>query len=130
MHSLLSTAEDSEECPPLVIASGVLTGATVMMIPLVFLIEEPFALRPGTVTVAALSGLTLLSTALAYVIYFKTLALTGPTNLPLVTFLIPVNAVFLGVVVLGESLEWSAIAGMIFILAALAVTDGRLFRRR
>ncbi len=116
--------------PPLVIASGVLTGATVMMIPLVFLFEDPFALQPGGTTLAAMAGLTLLSTTLAYVFYFKTLALTGPTNLLLVTFLIPVNAVFLGVVVLNESFGWSAIAGMIFIFAGLVVTDGRLFKRR
>ncbi|MEA3266073.1 MAG: EamA family transporter [Candidatus Fermentibacteria bacterium] len=58
------------------------------------------------------------------------MALTGPTNLLLVTFLIPVSAVFLGVVVLNESFGWSAVAGMIFIFAGLAVTDGRLFRPR
>lgn len=116
--------------PPLVIASGVLTGATVMMIPLVFLFENPFALQPGGITIASLIGLTVLSTSLAYVFYFKTLALTGPTNLLLVTFLIPVSAIFLGVFVLGESLEWSSIAGMIFISSALIVTDGRIFRRK
>lgn len=115
---------------PLVIASGVLTGATVMMTPMVFLLEKPFSLHPGGVTIAALTGLTLLSTTLAYIFYFKTLAITGPTNLLLVTFLIPVVAVFLGVVVLGESLGLNVIIGMIFIFAALAVTDGRLFRRR
>lgn len=116
--------------PPLVIASGVLTGATVMMIPMVLIFEDPFSLHAGGVTIAALSGLTLLSTTLAYVFYFKTLALTGPTNLLMVTFLIPVNAVFLGVIVLKESLGWSAIAGMILIFAGLIVTDGRLFKRR
>ncbi|MCK5785266.1 MAG: DMT family transporter [Candidatus Sabulitectum sp.] len=115
---------------PLVVASGVLTGATVMMIPMVFVFEDPFSLHAGGITIAALAGLTLLSTTLAYVFYFKTLALTGPTNLLLVTFLIPINAVFLGVVVLKESLGWSGVAGMIFIFAGLAVTDGRLFKRR
>jgi len=113
---------------PLVVASGVLTGAAVMMIPPVFILENPLSLTPGTTTLAALAGLTLLSTTMAYVFYYKTLAITGPTNLLLVTFLIPVNAVFLGVVVLGETLEPSAIAGMVFIFAALVVTDGRLFR--
>jgi len=116
--------------PPLVVASGVLSGAAVMMVPLVLLFEKPFDLHPGGVTVAALSGLTLLSTALAYVFYFRVLALTSPTNLLLVTFLIPVNAIFLGVVVLHESLEWNALVGMVFIFAGLAVTDGRLFRKK
>ncbi len=115
---------------PIVVASGVLTGATVMMIPVVFLFEQPLSLSPDTTTITALAGLTLLSTTLAYVFYFKTLSLTGPTNLLLVTFLIPIVAVFLGVVVLGESLGLNVIIGMIFIFAALVVTDGRVFKNR
>ncbi len=115
---------------PLVVATGVLTGAAVMMIPLVFIFEDPLSLHIGGQTLAALSGLTLLSTTVAYVFYFKTLALTGPTNLLLVTFLIPVNAIFLGVAVLGESLSQNVIIGMVLIFASLAVTDGRLFRKK
>lgn len=114
---------------PLVVATGVLTGAAVMMIPFVFIFEDPFSLSIGGETLAALSGLTLLSTTLAYVFYFKTLALTGPTNLLLVTFLIPVNAIFLGVAFLGETLGQNVIIGMLLIFAALIVTDGRLLRQ-
>ena len=56
-------------------------------------------------------GLALLSTALAYVLYFRILATAGATNLLLVTFLIPVSAIVLGVAVLGERLappNWPA----------------------
>ncbi len=115
---------------PVYVASGVLTGATVLTLPFMLLLEKPFGLQPGFESSAAVTGLILLSTSLAFVLYFKLLSRTGPTNLLLVTFLIPVSAIILGVVVLKESLSWNAMAGMGMIFAGLAVMDGRLFRKR
>ena len=74
----------------------------------------------------ALAGLALLSTALAYVLYFRILEAAGATNLLLVTFLIPVTAILLGALVLGERLEPRHFAGMVLIGAGLAVIDGRI----
>ena len=72
----------------------------------------------------------MLSTALGYLIYFRILAAAGATNLLLVTFLIPVSALILGIVVLGERPEPSAFAGLALIFAGLAAIDGRVFRLR
>jgi len=77
---------------------------------------------------AALGGLAVLSTALAYVLYFRILAAAGATNLLLVTFLIPVTAVLLGAAVLGERLAARDFAGMALIGVGLAVSDGRITR--
>lgn len=85
---------------------------------------------PGAGTIVALIGLAVLSTALAYVLYFRILATAGAVNLLLVTFLIPVSAILLGVVVLGEALLLRHLAGMALIGAGLAAIDGRLFRQR
>ncbi len=71
-------------------------------------------------------GLSLLSTALAYAIYFRILAAAGATNLLPVAFLIPVSALALGTLVLGERPDASAYAGMALIFAGLAAVDGRL----
>ena len=60
---------------------------------------------PSTLAIAALIGLALLSTALAYILYFRILETAGATNLLLVTFLIPVSAILLGILVLGETLQ-------------------------
>ena len=68
----------------------------------------------------------LLSTALAYILYFRILAAAGATNLLLVTFLIPVTAILLGAAVLGERLEPRQIAGMALIGMGLAIIDGRI----
>ena len=71
-------------------------------------------------------ALALLSTALAYVLYFRILAAAGATNLLLVTFLIPVPAILLGAMVLGERLEPRHFAGMALIGLGLAMIDGRI----
>ncbi len=70
-----------------------------------------------------------MSTAIAYVLYFRILATAGATNLLLVTFLIPVSAILLGAAVLGETLEPGHFAGMAMIGAGLACIDGRPLRR-
>ena len=70
----------------------------------------------------------MLSTALAYVIYFRILARAGATNLLLVTFLIPISAILLGTIVLGERLASHHFAGMALIALGLAAIDGRPVR--
>src|SRR5215218_2116208 len=95
------------------------------------IVDRPWTLpAPSAATVAALLGLALLSTALAYVLYFRLLASAGAVNLLLVTFLIPVSAVLLGSLLLGERLAPQHFAGMGLIGLGLACIDGRLFKRR
>ncbi len=100
------------------------------MLPLALLADRPWTLpMPGPGTWGALVGLGLLSTALAYALYFRILAAAGATNLLLVTFLIPVSAILLGVLVLGETLAARHMAGMALIGAGLVLIDGRLAAR-
>lgn len=73
----------------------------------------------------AVAGLAVLSTALAYVIFFRLLATVGSLNVGLVTFLVPVSAVALGVVFLGERLAAAQIAGAGLIALGLVAIDGR-----
>jgi len=113
---------------PLIVATGMLCGSTIMMTPLALVIEQPWILSPGIATLMALFGLAAVSTSLAYIIYFQILATARPTNLLLVTFLIPVSAILLGVVVLAERLAWNAFAGMALIFIGLIAIDGRLLK--
>lgn len=115
--------------PPLVTASGQVTATTVMMLPVMLIVDQPWTLAPpGVLTTAALVGLAILCTALAYVIDFRILAVAGATNLLLVTFLIPISALLLGGFFLGENLEAWHWIGMILIASGLAAIDGRLAR--
>ena len=115
---------------PAVVSAGMLTASAIMMAPMAFVFEQPLAMQPTMITWAALLSLAAVSTALAYIIYFYILSKAGATNILLVTFLVPVSAIFLGVVILGESPGWNAFAGMGLIFAGLICIDGRLFSKR
>jgi drug/metabolite transporter (DMT)-like permease len=108
-------------------AAGQLTASTVLILPIMLVVDRPWMLPPPSLTVwLALGALALLSTALAYVLYFRILAAAGATVLLLVTFLIPVPAILLGALVLGERLEPRHYAGMALIGLGLAIIDGRI----
>ncbi|GAB4444618.1 MAG: DMT family transporter [Chloroflexi bacterium OHK40] len=116
--------------PPLVTATGQVTATAAMMLPIALLVDRTWALpAPTLVTWGALLGLALLSTALAYGIYFRLLATAGATNLLLVTFLIPVSALLLGTLILDERLAPGDFVGMAAIGLGLTAIDGRLLRR-
>jgi drug/metabolite transporter (DMT)-like permease len=115
-----------QQQPPLVTATGQVTATTIMMLPIVLIVDQPWTLpAPQPETWSTVIGLALLSTALAYVIFFRVLATAGATNLLLVTLLIPVSAVLLGHTILGETVRLQHIIGMALIALGLAVIDGR-----
>ena len=115
---------------PVVVAAGQVTASAVFLIPIALLVDGHLSLG-GTEPeiLGAVLGLAVLSTSVAYVIYFRLLSTAGATNLLLVTFLIPVTAIVLGVGVLGESLNANHIIGMLIIGLALTAIDGRLWRK-
>ena len=115
---------------PLEAAAGQVTASALLILPIMLMVDRPWLLPalPGATIWAALAGLALLSTALAYVLYFRILAVAGPTNLLLVTFLIPVTAILLGALILDERLQLRHFAGMILIGLSLAAIDGRIVR--
>ena len=116
---------------PLATAFGQVTASSALMLPVWLAVDRPWALGwPGWEPVMAVVGLASLSSALAYLIFFRILAQAGATAVSLVTFLIPISAAGLGWLVLGEQLEVRQFLGLGLILAGLAVIDGRLFRRR
>jgi drug/metabolite transporter (DMT)-like permease len=112
--------------PPLATAAGTLTMSTVYMLPLALLVDRPWSLPvPPAGALASVVALGLLSTAVAYVLYYRILATAGATNLLLVTLLIPVSAILLGAVFLDETLSARQLAGMALIALGLAAIDGR-----
>lgn len=116
---------------PMITATGQLTASTLMLAPLALLVDHSWALaQPSLAAWTAIAGLAILSTALAYLIFFRILASSGATNLLLVTFLIPISAVLLGFLFLSEQLELRHFAGMGLIALGLAAIDGRLLALR
>ena len=115
---------------PLDAAAGQVTASSLLILPIMLSVERPWTLAPyrRSRSGLALAALALLSTALAYVLYFRILAAAGATNLLLVTFLIPVTSILLGAVFLQERLEPRHFAGMALIGLGLVVIDGRIGR--
>ena len=113
--------------PPIATATWQVTASSLTLLPLALLVDRPWLFPlPNARTWGAVVGLAVLCTALAYVIYFRVLTSAGASNLLLVTLLMPVNAVLLGVTLLGEDIEPRQATGMALIAAGLAVIDGRL----
>lgn len=114
---------------PVIVSTGQLTAASLVMLPLVLVFDRPWAGGSASLqSWAALMALALVCTSFAYILYFKLLASAGATNSLLVTFLIPITAILLGSLVLGEVLEPRHFLGMALIGAGLAAIDGRLLQ--
>jgi drug/metabolite transporter (DMT)-like permease len=113
--------------PPLATAAGQVTVSSAILLPTALIVDRPWTLAmPSTGAIVSLAALGLVSTAFAYLIFFRLLARAGATNVGLVTFLIPVSAILLGVLVLGETLAMRHMAGMALIGGGLVLIDGRL----
>jgi drug/metabolite transporter (DMT)-like permease len=118
-----------KDAAPLGTATFQLMASTVMMAIIAGAFEQPWRLpMPGRTTWLAVLGLAGLSTALAYIVFFQILRRSGATNVMLVTLLIPVTAILLGWLVLGEPISAREIAGAMVIGSALLVIDGRVLR--
>ena len=120
----------SQNINPTVTAAGQVSASALFLTPIVLVVDDPITIAAlSTQAVMALVSLAVLSTAVAYVLYFKILASAGATNLLLVTFLIPVSAILLGTVVLGETLLIPHMLGMGIITLGLIAIDGRLWSK-
>lgn len=114
--------------PPQLAAAGMLTGATVIMLPLVYFVEglPTFDLEPRTLV--AIGYYAVIATAAAYLLYYRVLAMAGSGNLMLVTLLVAPIAITLGAVVLGEKLSANAFVGFVILAVGLIILDGRVWK--
>jgi len=94
------------------------------------LLQLPGSL-PGWKPTGSVLALAVIGTALAQIIANRALPSDGAARVSLVTYLLPVTALFYGVTLLGEPLTWQELAGMVLILGGVALGSGavRLPRR-
>jgi drug/metabolite transporter (DMT)-like permease len=115
---------------PLKVAAAQSTTAALIMLPVAAVADRFWTLpQPGLPVWGSLLGIGLLSTAFAYVLFFRILERVDPTDLMLVTFLAPISALLLGLLFLHEPIKPQALGGMAMIGLSLAAIDGRLPRR-
>ncbi|MGB0411530.1 MAG: DMT family transporter [Pikeienuella sp.] len=113
---------------PIVSAAGMLTGSSLIMLPLAWWAEGAPATSFSAETIGAIIYMSVFGTAAAYLLYYRILAAAGSGNLMLVTVIMPPISIALGWVVLGETLTTGALFGCGMIIAGLIVLDGRTWR--
>ena len=111
--------------PPLASATGQLTMGAAFMLPASLLFDRLSGLSPSLPAWASWAALTLLGTVLAYVIYYTLIARTSATFTTMVTYIIPINGVILGALVLHESLSLTILVSLALILVAILLVRGR-----
>ena len=115
---------------PIMAATGMLTGSSIIIIPMALFIDGLPSFALNITTTASIIFLAVPATALAYLLYYRALRLAGSANLSLVTLLVPPVAVFLGAAILGERLSPSAFLGFGLIALGMVIIDGRLVTRK
>jgi drug/metabolite transporter (DMT)-like permease len=115
---------------PMAVATGQTMTAALLMVPIMLVVDQPWTMAMPRLD-ATLAGLALalISTALAYFLYFRLIDRSGASNAQLVAFLMPILAVILGIAFLGESLNQGQIIGAMLIALGLVIIDGRLLAR-
>ncbi|WP_316195206.1 MULTISPECIES: DMT family transporter [unclassified Bradyrhizobium] len=112
---------------PAVGAFGQIAATSVMIMPFALAMEQPWHLQIPSVRVwLAIFGLSCLSTAIGYMIFFRVLDRAGGTNISLVTLLVPASAILLSWAVLDEGLTGTQALGVACIATGLLVVDGRI----
>jgi len=115
--------------PPIMSSASQLICSTVMLTPIVLLLDTPWRLpMPTTGVWLAVVFLAVVSTALSYIVFYRVLAVSGGTNAMLVTLMMPPLSVMLGIVLLGEEFVLRYVLGAVIIGAALLTIDGRIPR--
>lgn len=113
--------------PPSALAAGQLGAAALTLWLAAPLVARGEVLLTTTV-VASILALGAIGTGVAYLLYYRLIAEAGPTSTSMVTYLIPVVAVALGVIVLREPIGWNVFAGAAVVILGIAVAEGRVSR--
>ena len=114
---------------PGVAPAGMLWCSSLMMVPLMLVDGKEFVTNPTVYSVGAVLGIGILSSALAYLLFFLIIKRAGATNASLVTMIVPISAVVMGYLFLGEVLTWQTLPGVLLIFVGLIFVDGRLFTK-
>ena len=111
--------------PPIVAATGQLATGAVMLFPLAALTSIVEGVSVTPTRLGAILALGAIGTGLAYVLNYRIIGDLGPTKASLVTYVIPVVAVVVGIVVLDEPFEWRLVVGGLLTVGGIAAVNAK-----
>jgi drug/metabolite transporter (DMT)-like permease len=112
--------------PALLTAACSMTMATILMAPVSIFVDQPWTLKPSAAAILAIAALGIFSTTIAMTLYFRLLKTLGAVGVTSGSYLRAGFSVLLGVIFLGESITPNLIAGLVLILASVAIVTKQL----
>ncbi|HZA88400.1 MAG TPA: DMT family transporter [Acidimicrobiales bacterium] len=111
--------------PPVVAATGQLATGAAMLFPVAALTSTIDGVSLTPTRLGAILALGAIGTGLAYVLNYRIIGDLGPTKASLVTYVIPVVAVVVGIVVLDEPFEWRLVVGGLLTVGGIAAVNAK-----
>jgi drug/metabolite transporter (DMT)-like permease len=108
--------------PPVASGMAIMLCASAVALPISLVADRPWLLEPNSLELGGLVWLGVVSSGLGAILFLRLVALTGPNFATVVNYLVPLVGVCLGIVVLGESVSWNALAALVLILSGMAVS--------
>ena len=108
--------------PPVVSAAGTMIWATLILVPLSLIVDQPWLLAPSNNSIIAAALLAILCTGVALLVYFRLVRTLGSMGVASQSYLRAGVGVLLGVSILGEQITLSAGVGLIcVVLGVIAI---------
>jgi len=133
-HPIIEQPDGSVRAPlPVEISLGSTVAAFIMVTAMALVFERPegglIAIPESSLGWVAMVWLGALGTGLAYLLFFRIIERWGATRTTLVTYVIPVVAIALGFIVLGERLRPLELAGAVLIIAGIVLVNANVGQR-
>ena len=107
--------------PGLIMATGSSMMGFLWVLPLALVYDRPWSLTPDLMGVSATVLLGLLPSAVGILLFFHLIRRVGATIFAQVNYLIPLVGAFLGVVFLGEALNWQLNSALVLVLSGISI---------
>ncbi len=123
--SLVYAKKNIHNYKPLVVPTAQLLFASLFLLPIAFIFENPAATTNASIgAIASVVALAVIGTSLAFIFYFKLIATTSATYTSSVTYIVPIFGMILGTIVLDEKLFWNHYLGSAIILLGIMIVNG------
>jgi drug/metabolite transporter (DMT)-like permease len=114
---------DPRRMAALKITTGQFVSSTFLLVPLSFILEKPLLLQPSNASLVALLAQALPITLIPVVVYYYLIDQVGASYASITVYLIPINGVLWGALLLAEPITWHVVLAMSLILAGIAIVN-------